>query len=226
MTACVALLGGSFDPIHRGHVALAALFGALLHPDQLRVVPAGNPWQKPGLKASADERVAMIELAFREAGLDVMVDRQEIDRSKGNAGDNGGGAPTYTIDTLRQLRAELGPAASIVFLIGADQLPQLDSWRDWRALFDYAHIGVGARPGCALTQAHLPAAVAQEIETRQGSLEQLRTTPSGRVFLAEALAVDISATQIRAALQRGEQANLLISPVVLDYIQQHNLYKA
>ena len=228
MTACVALLGGSFDPVHRGHVALAALFGALLHPDQLRVVPAGNPWQKTGLKASAGERIAMIELAFREAGLDVMVDRQEIDRSKGNDGDNGGGAPTYTIDTLRQLRAELGPAASIVFLVGADQLPQLDSWRDWRALFDYAHIGVGARPGysLALTQAQLPSAVAQEIETRQGSLEQLRTTPSGRVFLAEALAVDISATQIRAALQRGEQVNSLISPVVLDYIQQHNLCKA
>ena len=222
MSACVALLGGSFDPVHSGHVALAALFDTLLCPDQLRIIPAGMPWQKTALKASADERIAMIVLAFREAGLDVTIDRREIERSESN----GGATLTYTIDTLRQLRAELGPHASIVFLIGADQLQQLDSWRDWRALFDYAHIGVGARPGCALTQAHLPAAVAQEIETRQGSLEQLRTTPSGRVFLAEALAVDISATQIRAALQRGEQANLLISPVVLDYIQQHNLYKA
>jgi nicotinate-nucleotide adenylyltransferase len=224
VTACVALLGGSFDPVHDGHVALAALFGALLHPDQLRILPAGNPWQKTGLQASADERVAMIELAFGEAGLDVTVDRQEIERSEGK--DGSGGAPTYTIDTLRHLRAELGPAVSIVFLMGADQLQHLDSWRDWRALFEVAHIGVGARPGFTLTQAGLPPAVAQEIETRQGSLEQLRTTPSGRVFLAEALAVDISATQIRAALQRGEQANSLISPVVLDYIQQHNLYKA
>ena len=225
MTACVALLGGSFDPVHAGHVALAALFGALLHPDQLRIIPAGKPWQKPALQASADERVAMIALAFRAARLDVTIDCQELARSEGNGGKDGG-APTYTIDTLRQLRAELGPDASIVFLIGADQLQQLDSWRDWRILFDYAHIGVGARPGFSLSQAQLPHAVAQEIETRQGSLEQLRTTPSCRVFLAEALAVDISATQIRAALQRGEQANLLISPVVLDYIQQHNLYKA
>ena len=224
MTACVALLGGSFDPVHLGHVALAALFESLLHPDQMRVIPAGNPWQKTGLKASAEERIAMIELGFGAAGLDVTVDRQEIERSEGK--DGKAGAPTYTIDTLRQLRAELGPDASIVFLIGADQLQHLDSWRDWRALFDYAHIGVGARPGFALTQAQLPRDVAQEIETRQGSLEQLRTTPSGRVFLAEALAVDISATQIRAALQRGEQANSLVSPVVLDYIQQHNLYKA
>ncbi|HEU4373715.1 MAG TPA: adenylyltransferase/cytidyltransferase family protein, partial [Telluria sp.] len=67
MTACVALLGGSFDPVHYGHVALAALFDELLKPDQLRVIPAGNPWQKNGLQASAEDRVAMIELAFREA---------------------------------------------------------------------------------------------------------------------------------------------------------------
>ncbi len=215
MTTCVALLGGSFDPVHHGHVALAALFSQLLKPGQLRLVPAGNPWQKNALQASAEQRVAMLVLAFREAALDVTIDMQEIAR----------GAPTYTIDTLRSVRAELGPDASIVFLMGADQLQQLDTWRDWRALFDYAHIGVAARPGFALAVAALPAAVAHEIAVRQGSLEQLRTTPSGRVFLAEALAVDISATQIRAALQREEQANSLISPVVLDYIQQHNLYK-
>jgi nicotinate-nucleotide adenylyltransferase len=221
VSACVALLGGSFDPVHHGHVALGALFAALLEPDQLRVIPAGNPWQKDGLEASAEQRIAMLALAFGEAALAITIDRQEIERSE--RGERG--APTYTIDTLRHVRAELGPDASIVFLMGADQLQQLDSWRAWRTLFDYAHIGVAARPGYALAQAALPRAVAQEIETRQGSLEQLRTTPSGRVFLAEALAVDISATQIRAALQRGEQANSLISPIVLDYIQQHNLYK-
>jgi nicotinate-nucleotide adenylyltransferase len=215
VTACVALLGGSFDPVHHGHVALAALFAKLLKPDQLRVIPAGNPWQKNGLQASAGDRVAMLELAFREAALDVTIDRQEIERA----------TPTYSIETLRAVRAELGPDASIVFLMGADQLQHLDSWREWRALFDYAHIGVGARPGFALAEAALPPAVAEEIAVRQGSLEQLRTTPSGRVFLAETLAVDVSATQIRSALQRGEQANSLISPVVLDYIQQHNLYK-
>jgi nicotinate-nucleotide adenylyltransferase len=215
VTFCVALLGGSFDPVHHGHVALAALFDSLLHPDQLRVIPAGNPWQKSDLKTSADDRVAMAELAFREAGLDIVVDRQEIVRT----------TATYTIDTLRHVRAELGPDAAIVFLMGADQLQQLDTWREWRTLFDYAHIGVAARPGYTLEQAALPPAVAQEIMVRQGSLEQLRTTPSGRVFLAETLAVDVSATQVRAALQRGEQANSLIPPVVLDYIQQHNLYK-
>ncbi|MGZ8291385.1 MAG: nicotinate-nucleotide adenylyltransferase [Telluria sp.] len=216
MTFCVALLGGSFDPVHHGHVALAALFQNLLQPDQLRIIPAGNPWQKSGLTTGAADRVAMLELAFGAAQLPAVIDLQEVERT----------TPTYTIDTLRNVRAELGPDASIVFLIGADQLQQLDSWRDWRHLFDYAHIGVGARPGFDLAEAALPAAVAEELEKRRSGIGQLRSTPSGKVFLAEALAVDISATQIRTALQRGEQANSLISPVVLDYIQQHNLYKS
>ncbi|PWF48981.1 nicotinate-nucleotide adenylyltransferase [Massilia glaciei] len=215
MTICVALLGGSFDPVHNGHVALAALFAKLLAPGRLRIVPAGSPWQKNGLSASAKDRVAMLELAFEAAALPVVLDCQEIERS----------TPTYTIDTLRNVRAELGPDASVVFLMGADQLQQLDSWREWQRLFDFAHIGVAARPGFDLAEAALPAAVTLELEKRLSPLAQLKNTPSGLAYLAHELAVDISATQIRAALQRGEQANPLIPPVVLDYIQQHNLYK-
>ena len=216
MTFRVALLGGSFDPVHHGHVALGALFADLLQPDELRVIPTGSPWQKSGLEASDAQRVAMLELAFRDAGLAVRFDLQEIER----------GRPTYTVETLRQLRAELGPEASIVFLMGADQLQQLDTWHQWRTLFELAHIGVAARPGYSLAAARLPPAVLEELTPRLGSLAQLRNTPSGLAYLAETLAVDISATQIRAALQRGEEADSLIAPVVLDYIQQHNLYKS
>ena len=215
MTFCVALLGGSFDPVHHGHVALGALFANLIKPDELRVIPAGNPWQKGALGASAEQRLAMLALAFADAGLKITLDRQEIDRK----------TATYTIDTLRNVRAELGAQASIVFIMGADQLQQLDTWRDWHSLFDLAHIGVAARPGYSLAEAALPPAVATELQQRQGSLEQLRNTPSGHVYLAQTLAVDISSTQVRAALQRGEQANSLIPRVVLDYIQQHNLYE-
>ena len=215
MTLCVALLGGSFDPVHNGHVALGALFAKLLAPDELRIIPAGNPWQKSSLRASALDRVAMLELAFADASLQVTMDLQEIERN----------APTYTVDTLRNVRAQLGPDASLIFLMGADQLLHLDTWRDWRHLFDLAHIGVAARPGFSLAGAVLPPAVAIELQQRQGSLEQLRNTPSGHAYVAQSLAVDVSSTQVRAALQRGEQANSLISPVVLDYIQHHNLYK-
>jgi nicotinate-nucleotide adenylyltransferase len=216
VTRCVALLGGSFDPVHNGHVALASHFAQLLQPDQLRIVPALCPWQKGGLVATPEQRCAMLELAFTEAGLPFTLDRQELDR----------GTPSYTIDTLRAVRAELGPDASIVFLMGADQLQHLDTWRDWRDLFDLAHFGVAARPGFALTDAALPAAVLAELQRRTGSSDELRATPHGLICLARELAVDISATEIRAALQREQQANSLISPVVLDYIHQHNLYKS
>jgi nicotinate-nucleotide adenylyltransferase len=220
VTDCIALLGGSFDPVHQGHVALGAHFAQLVSIDQLRVIPAGLPWQKPGLlQATPEQRAEMAALAFQGLPCPVVVDRQEIERAAL-------GQPTYSIDTLRALRAELGPQASLVFLMGADQLQRLDTWHQWRQLFDYAHIGVATRPGYTLDSAGLPAAVATELARRAGPLDRIRNTPHGLVYLAQDLAVDISATQIRAALQRGDSANSLIPPLVLDYIEQHNLYKS
>ena len=219
MTRCVALLGGSFDPVHRGHVALAELFVHLLRPDELRILPAGQPWQKKnGLQASDPERVAMLELAFRQVSFPATIDLREIERK----------TPTYTVETLRDLRAELGPAASIVFLMGADQLQKLDSWRNWQELFELANFGVAARPGYRLDEAALAPAVAQELAQRHALPAEVRRSPAGRVCLAHTLAVDISATQVRAAVHEGKGTDIsaLLAPQVLDYIQQHNLYKS
>jgi nicotinate-nucleotide adenylyltransferase len=219
------LLGGSFDPVHRGHVALAGLFAQLLAPDELRILPAGQPWQKTGgLQASDADRVAMLELAFEHADFPATLDLREIDRK----------APTFTVETLRELRAELGPDTSIVFLMGADQLQKLDSWRDWQALFDLANFGVAARPGYRLDEAGLPPAVARELAQRHASPAEVRASAAGRVCLAHTLAIDISATQVRAAVRAGAldvvhtgtDISALLTPQVLDYIQQHNLYKS
>jgi len=215
---CIALLGGSFDPVHHGHVALARLFCELLRPDALHVMPS-RPWQKAALQASDADRVAMLERAFQDTGLPVVIDQRELVRS----------TATYTVETLRGLRAELGPQASIVFLMGADQLQNLDSWREWQQLFELANIGVAARPGYTLDQQALPPAVARELAPRLAPPEQVRTTPAGLVCLAHTLAVDISATQVRALLREAKEprtdVNSLVPPVVLDYIQQHHLYK-
>lgn len=215
----IALLGGSYDPVHLGHVALGEYFANLLQVDQLRVIPTGLPWQKASLKASSQQRADMVALAFAGRPFSVAVDMQEIARGAQ-------GLPTYTIDTLRNVRDELGPQASISFLMGADQLQRLDTWHQWQALFDYAHICVAARPGYDIATAGLPPAVAEAFSRRLGTSEQIRNTPHGLTYLAQDFAVDISATQIRAALQRGEQANSLIPPLVLDYIEQHHLYKS
>jgi nicotinate-nucleotide adenylyltransferase len=217
--SCIALLGGSFDPVHHGHVALAELFARLLHPDELRILPAGQPWQKKaGLQASDADRVAMLELAFGKAACEAVIDTREIERD----------TPTYTVDTLRELRAALGPDASIVFLMGADQLQKLDSWIDWKDLFALANFGVAARPGYRLDAAGLPPAVAAELAPRLATPEEVRASKAGLVCLAHTLAVDISATDVRALLRGSEQAKVsaLLAPQVLDYIQQHHLYKS
>jgi nicotinate-nucleotide adenylyltransferase len=213
MNPCIAVLGGSFDPVHDGHVALGGYFAKLLFPDELRIIPAGNPWQKHGLRAAPQHRVAMAELAFARLPVPVHIDEQEIRR----------GTPTYTIDTLRALRAELGPETSIAFLIGADQLQQLHTWKDWQQLFDYAHVCAASRPGFDVTR--LDAAVAREFARRTATPEQIRMTAHGLAFLATNLAVDVSATEIRNALARGETADTLLPPGVLDYIKQHHLYE-
>lgn len=213
---CIALLGGSFDPPHNGHVALGEYFAGLLMPDELRIIPTGNPWQKHGLQAAAPDRVAMVQRAFDQQPVPVAIDQQEIRRE----------TATFTIDTLRAVRAEVGARTSLVFLLGADQLHHLNSWQEWQHLFDHAHLCAASRPGFAMDAQHLPAAVAHEFTRRAGTIEQIRTTPHGLGYLASNLAVDVSSTEIRSALQRGERPATLVPPAVLDYIEQHHLYKS
>lgn len=212
---CVAVLGGSFDPVHNGHVALGDYFVALLRPDELRVIPAGNPWQKHGLQATPTQRVDMVRLAFSHEHVPVVIDEQEIRRA----------AATYTIDTLKALRAELGPAVSIAFLMGADQLQHLDTWQGWQQLFDYAHLCAASRPGFGLDASQVPDPVMQTFTRRAGTEKEIRTTSHGKAFLATSLDIDISSTEIRTLLQRGERPESLIPARVLDYIEQHHLYQ-
>ena len=217
MTAgrCIAVLGGSFDPVHNGHVALAGYFAKLLVPDELRVIPAGRPWQKQGLQTAPEHRAEMVRCAFRQLAVPVVIDEQEIRRT----------GATYTIDTLQALRTELGPDAAIAFLIGADQLQQLQTWKDWQALFDHAHICAASRPGFSIDDASMAPEVTREFARRAATPEQIRSTPQGLAYVATKLAVDVSATQIRAALEQGADVASLIPSGVLDYIKQHHLYR-
>jgi nicotinate-nucleotide adenylyltransferase len=212
---CIALLGGSFDPVHNGHLALGDYFTRLLAPDELRIVPTGKPWQKNGLQATPEHRVEMVRRAFATLELPVTIDQQEIRRD----------SATYTIDTLRAVRAELGLDVSLVFLIGADQLQQFHTWKEWQQLFDYAHLCAASRPGFDIDEAHIPAEVRSEFARRAATPQQIRETPHGLTYLATDLAVDISATRIRAALESRQHADALIPPGVLDYIKQHHLYQ-
>jgi nicotinate-nucleotide adenylyltransferase len=216
----IGILGGSFDPVHDAHLAMADAFAEALDLHEVRFLPAARPWQKHGLAANAAERLAMLELALghhRPARGRYVVDTRELARD----GD------TYTIDTLAALRDELGPDTSLAFLFGADQLVHLDTWHDWPKLWDYAHLAAVTRP--RFNASLLPRAVAHAWSSRLGDADALRTTPSGRSFLLETLALDVSATDIRAALPdaaRQDEARRMVPPTVLDYIRAKHLYRS
>lgn len=213
---CIAVYGGSFDPIHCAHVALVRLLVQVLAPDEVIALPAGNPWQKQGtqgLVASGEQRAEMARLAFDEAGLQVTVDERELHRA----------APTYTIDTLRELRAAHGPDAAIVFAMGADQLRRLHTWREWQALAEVAHLFVVSRPASPLDD--VDPAVADMLSRRRAPAPALRAAPHGAVCIAEDLHMEISATAIRDALASGNRPDGLVPAAVLDYIQRHHLYQ-
>ncbi len=213
--SCVLLLGGSFDPVHAGHIGLAHYYCTLLHPDELRLIPAGQPWQKAGIQTPAEHKIAMLKLAFSHWPVPVQIDTQEIQRP----------GPSYTVDTLRELRRTLGEHVSLVWVIGADQLTNFHTWHEWRQVFGLTNLCIAARPGYALDKAALDSEVAQEISRRLASPSQLRQTASGLSHIAYNLAWDVSSTVVRESLKLGKPVRDLLPTPVLDYAQHHHLYQ-
>ncbi|EEO27001.1 nicotinate (nicotinamide) nucleotide adenylyltransferase [Oxalobacter paraformigenes] len=212
---CIILLGGSFDPVHVGHVELGKYFCRLFRTDELRLIPAGNPWQKPLLKAAPQQRIDMLKCAFEPLDLSITIDTQEIDRP----------GATYTIDTLRSIRHEVGRNVSLIFLMGADQLLRLDTWHNWRQLFELTNIAVSARPGFSNSLTLIPKAIADEFSRRFADPGKIILTAAGLTYLATDLQINVSATEIRAALQNKQSPTALVPAPVLNYIKENNLYK-
>ncbi|MFZ6657117.1 nicotinate-nucleotide adenylyltransferase [Undibacterium sp. TJN19] len=215
---CLLVLGGSFDPVHLGHLALARCLAEVLKPDELRLIPAGQPWQKNALQANARQRTDMLRLAFAEWDVcPFSIDEQEIRRAEQHQA-------SYTIDTLRQLRIEYGAQAAIIFAMGADQLQNLHTWREWQGLFDYAHLCAASRPGFSLDMTTPD--IAGEWNKRALTAQEMRSRPAGGTYLERNLAQDVSATQLRTELkQHNPTTRLLVPHKVLDYLQQHSIYQ-
>lgn len=206
--------------MHRGHVAAAELICAALGPTQLRLIPTGRSHQKQAAQATSAQRIAMLELAFHDlaATVRLVIDDQEVRRAAV-------GITSYTVDTLANLRFEYGADASLVLVIGADQLLNLDTWKDWDKLFDLAHVVVVSRPGVDLDR--LGSRIAYECGRRAGTLHDMRNSPAGLVCLCEELAVDLSSTAIRQQLANPADSGLsaALPANVLDYISTHHLYQ-
>ncbi len=197
----IAILGGTFDPVHNGHlrVALEAC-ETLCVP--VRLMPAHVPPHRPAPVASPAQRVAMLRAAL--AGQDrLQLDTRELDRAE----------PSFTFDTLHQMRAEFGAQLPLILLLGADAFTGLPTWHRWRELFDLAHIAVLTRPGHS---GPLPAELAAVVAARRTeSAGALHASAAGKVLDLPVTPLEISASCIRALLARGRDLRWLVPDALL-----------
>lgn len=211
------LLGGTFDPVHYGHLRLARDVAGALAPVELRLVPARDPPHRGAPGASAADRLAMLRLAVREfPGLGI--DTRELERA----------GKSFTVLTLEELRAEIGPRP-IGLIVGADAFLGLPTWHRWTELFALAHLVVVERPGTALATAAMAPHLRAEWERRRTvDTGALRREPAGAIVCQPVTPQPISATDIRAALRRHdvEAVRGLLPADVLTYIEAHRLYGA
>ncbi len=188
-------MGGTFDPIHHGHLVAASEVQAWFDLDEVVFVPTGDPWQKSGRVVSPAEHRYLMTVIATASNPRFWVSRVDIDRA----------GPTYTIDTLRDLRREL-PDAELFFITGADALADIFTWRDAEELFALATFVGCTRPGYAMPP------------------ETLEKIPADRVTLVEIPALAISSSDCRLRRRRGEPVWYLVPDGVVQYIAKHDLY--
>lgn len=211
----IGLLGGTFNPIHFGHLRMAQELAEALNLAEIRFIPAANPPHKAAPTVSAQQRAEMVQLAIADNSL-LKLDTRELNRQ----------GASYTIDTLISVREELGESVSICLMMGSDAFTKLDSWHRWNELLNYCHIILVQRPS-SQSQAKLSEQLTALLsEHYTENVDDLAEKTTGYMHMQQITAQDISATHIREKLASGKSAKYLVPNAVLAYIQQHQLYKA
>jgi nicotinate-nucleotide adenylyltransferase len=202
----IAILGGTFDPIHNGHLTAARSVCSAFHTDQVQFVPAFSAPHKQSHEAtSAFHRFAMVALAISP------FDRFRVSPIEVDAMDK-----RYTVDTLSQMRAE-NPSAELLFLLGTDMYQDFETWKEYRRLFTLAHLVVVHRPGFAFRSELAPHRIVRE-------QERVTLPEKPGVFYLPFVEQPISSTTVREACRRGDDASASVPPVVWNYIEKHKLY--
>lgn len=208
----IGIFGGTFDPVHYGHLRAALEAREKLGLDDFRMLPSGTPPHRSGTNAPAKDRLAMLKLAV--AGVPgFSVDDREIRRA----------GKSYMADTLRDIRLESGDRP-LLMMIGQDAANALDSWYEWRTIFDYAHLVIMRRPE---SRRSWSGELREQMRRRLvGDVDRLRKQPSGLVLPLQITQLAISSTGIRGQLLAGQSPRFLLPDPVLDYIRQNQLYFA
>lgn len=215
-TSLVGIFGGTFDPIHYGHLRVAEEIVEALGLREMRFIPAGMPRLRQPPIASPQQRAAMVRMAIQGKAR-LVLDEREIKRP----------GTSVTVESLRELRQELGESVTLCFVIGADAFMKLDQWHCWQELFGLCHFIIAARPGHALKSGSdvLPQALRDECTPRwASSADQLKNTAGGLIFVAPTTLLDVSASTLRARIAAKENTRDLLPDAVLDYIETNHLY--
>lgn len=208
-----ALFGGTFDPIHYGHLRPVEVLAKQVGLQKVILLPNHVPPHRPQPEASPSQRLEMVRLAIQDNPL-FTIDTRELERD----------SLSYTIETLTALRQEMGPDQPLAFIIGQDSLLSIHTWHGWDQLLDKCHLLVCSRPGYA---ANFNEPQMQEWlkEHKTDDANKLSQTPNGYIFLGDTPLLDISATEIRKGLYSGSLSDSLIPPAVMTYIKQQHLYQ-
>ena len=190
----IGIMGGTFDPIHHGHLVAASEVADRFALDEVVFVPTGQPWQKGHETVSAAEDRYLMTVIATASNPRFSVSRTDVDRA----------GPTYTVDTLRDLREHFGPKAQLYFITGADALEKILSWKDTDKMFELAHFVGVTRPGFPLSAEHLPA---------------------DTVSLVQVPAMAISSTACRERVAAGKPVWYLVPDGVVQYIAKRHLYR-
>ncbi len=211
MRKCIGFFGGTFDPIHLGHLRLALELKQQLALDEMWLLPCYIPPHRASPAVDAQQRLTMLQLAVRDCA-ELRWDARELQREK----------PSYTYDTLRELRAEFGADVSLSWCMGMDSFVTLDSWHRWQELIGLAHLVVVARPGWEVP---VVGPVAELIVQHRADASDIHSTPAGSLAILEQRLLPISATEIRTQIQVGESPQFLMPDAVWSYIRAQGLYR-
>jgi nicotinate-nucleotide adenylyltransferase len=215
-TAPIGIFGGTFDPIHHGHLRLAQEALEQCRMGEIRFIPSGTPPHRSAPLASSEQRLHMVRMALqRQAGF--VVDEREVRRRD----------KCYTVETLSALRAELGPQQPLCLLLGSDAFLQLHTWHQWERLFELAHLVVIQRPGRPVgnAMAQAEASLREHYQSRLAPTPQLlHESASGHIVVLDMPQLDISATDIRSRAAQHKNLRYLLPDAVAHYIQINHLY--
>jgi nicotinate-nucleotide adenylyltransferase len=215
----VGFLGGTFDPVHFGHLRTALELVELLHFESMLLIPSGVPPHRSAPAAGAARRLEMVQLALQ--GDSQLTQRSQLQADGRECRKS---STAYTVDTLRELRAEWGADTSLSFCVGADAFAGMHGWHCWQQLPELCHIVVMARPGWHLPEDLGPLEIWRDRFIYQG--DTLSRSSAGKVLFVSLTPMAVSATHIRRLIGAGKSARYLLPDTVWQYIRQHRLYQA